>query len=194
MLVERQNKREETTWSPSVIPPVWQKRVLLLCVGNEWAGNEESLQKRQSVEPGAQVRRRWLRRMATAVLRIFLVSLHLHDFAVFGSGGCEPIGIPMCQNIGYNFTRLPNQFNHETQEEAGLEVHQFWPLVKIECSPDLRFFLCRFLSNSTKHCQMILDGCPLIPIWSNSSMYTPICIPTYAHPLPACRSVCERAR
>ena len=27
-----------------------------------------------------------------------------------------------------------------------------------------------------------------------SSMYTPICIPTYAHPLPACRSVCERAR
>jgi len=74
----------------------------------------------------------------------------------------------MCQNIGYNFTRLPNQFNHETQEEAGLEVHQFWPLVKIECSPDLRFFLC--------------------------SMYTPICIPTYAHPLPACRSVCERAR
>ena len=87
----------------------------LLCVGNEWAGNEESLQKRQSVE---QVRRRWLRRMATAVLRIFLVSLHLHDFAVFGSGDCEPIGIPMCQNIGYNFTRLPNQFNHETQEEV----------------------------------------------------------------------------
>ena len=66
---------------------------------------------------------------------------------VFGSGDCEPIGIPMCQvlhnnnnnnnnnmpgiyhhlhchsniffkNIGYNFTRLPNQFNHETQEEV----------------------------------------------------------------------------
>ncbi|XP_023341324.1 frizzled-8 [Eurytemora carolleeae] len=51
---------------------------------------------------------------------------------------------------------------------AGLEVHQFWPLVKIECSPDLRFFLC--------------------------SMYTPICIDTYPKPLPACRSVCERAK
>merc|ERR1719204_969894 len=84
------------------------------------------------------------------------------------SGQCEEISIPMCKEIGYNLTRLPNQFDHETQEEAGLEVHQFWPLVKIECSPDLRFFLC--------------------------SMYTPICIPTYAHPLPACRSVCERAR
>jgi len=104
------------------------------------------------------------------MLRTLLISLHLHNLtrSAFGSSECEPIGIPMCQNIGYNFTRLPNQFNHETQEEAGLEVHQFWPLVKIECSPDLRFFLC--------------------------SMYTPICIPTYAQPLPACRSVCERAR
>jgi len=81
---------------------------------------------------------------------------------------CEPITIPMCKDIGYNSTRLPNQFNHATQEEAGLEVHQFWPLVRIECSPDLRFFLC--------------------------SMYTPICINTYPEPLPACRSVCERAR
>jgi len=74
----------------------------------------------------------------------------------------------MCKEIGYNLTRLPNQFNHETQDEAGLEVHQFWPLVKIQCSPDLRFFLC--------------------------SMYTPICLPSYTRPLPACRSLCERAK
>lgn len=83
-------------------------------------------------------------------------------------GQCQEITIPMCKDIGYNFTSLPNQFNHESQEEAGLEVHQFWPLVKIECSVDLRFFLC--------------------------SMYTPICMENYQHPVPACRSVCERAR
>ncbi|OUC47919.1 fz domain protein, partial [Trichinella nativa] len=65
-------------------------------------------------------------------------------------------------------TQMPNQFNHQTQEEAGMEVHQFWPLVEIICSPDLRFFQC--------------------------SMYTPICIADYPKPLPACRSVCERAR
>jgi len=88
--------------------------------------------------------------------------------AVLGEEKCEEISIPMCKEIGYNRTRLPNQFNHATQEEAGLEVHQFWPLVKIECSADLRFFLC--------------------------SMYTPICIDTYPKPIPACRSVCERAR
>lgn len=65
-------------------------------------------------------------------------------------------------------THFPNEMNHETQEEAGLEVHQFWPLVEIKCSPDLKFFLC--------------------------SMYTPICIEDYHKPLPVCRSVCERAR
>ncbi|GAB6028324.1 frizzled receptor [Chamberlinius hualienensis] len=81
---------------------------------------------------------------------------------------CEEITIPMCRGIGYNYTSLPNQFNHDTQEEAGLEVHQFWPLVEIQCSPDLKFFLC--------------------------SMYAPICMEDYKYPLPACRSVCERAR
>nr|CRI73785.1 Frizzled-2 [Euperipatoides kanangrensis] len=81
---------------------------------------------------------------------------------------CEEITIPMCRGIGYNYTYMPNQFNHDSQEEAGLEVHQFWPLVEIQCSPDLKFFLC--------------------------SKYAPICIEDYHQPLPACRSVCERAR
>ncbi|XP_076282071.1 frizzled 2 isoform X1 [Lasioglossum baleicum] len=88
--------------------------------------------------------------------------------ATNGNGRCEEITIPMCRGIGYNLTAMPNELNHDTQEEAGMEVHQFWPLVEIKCSPDLKFFLC--------------------------SMYTPICLPEYTKPLPACRSVCERAR
>ncbi|KAK3769428.1 hypothetical protein RRG08_067143 [Elysia crispata] len=47
-------------------------------------------------------------------------------------------------------------------------VHQFFPLVGIRCSPDLQFFLC--------------------------SMYTPICMESYNKHLPACKSLCERAR
>lgn len=35
---------------------------------------------------------------------------------------CVPIEIPMCKEIGYNLTYMPNAFNHETQDEAGLEV------------------------------------------------------------------------
>lgn len=81
---------------------------------------------------------------------------------------CQEITVPLCRGIGYNYTYMPNQFNHDTQDEAGLEVHQFWPLVEIQCSPDLKFFLC--------------------------SMYTPICLEEYKKPLPPCRAVCERAK
>ncbi|THD27541.1 Frizzled-8 [Fasciola hepatica] len=81
---------------------------------------------------------------------------------------CIPIEIPLCKNIGYNLTYMPNAFHHETQEEAGLEVHQFYPLVEINCSEDLRLFLC--------------------------SMYTPICLPNWRYRLTACRSLCESAR
>ncbi|XP_065160403.1 frizzled-2 [Atheta coriaria] len=83
-------------------------------------------------------------------------------------GQCEQITIPMCREIGYNMTRMPNELNHYNQEEAGLEVHQFWPLVQINCSPELQFFLC--------------------------SMYVPICLPDYQKPLPPCRDLCARAR
>lgn len=55
---------------------------------------------------------------------------------------CELITLPMCKGIGYNHTRYPNQLNQDTQEEAGLEVHQFYPLVEIKCSEDLQLFLC----------------------------------------------------
>lgn len=41
---------------------------------------------------------------------------------------CQRITIPMCNDIPYNFTHMPNQFNHETQEEAGLEVSGRWLL------------------------------------------------------------------
>lgn len=34
---------------------------------------------------------------------------------------CEKISIPMCMDIGYNFTSMPNLLDMETQEEAGLE-------------------------------------------------------------------------
>lgn len=91
-----------------------------------------------------------------------------HSDATESEGRCEEITIPMCIGIGYNYTRMPNELNHENQEEAGLEVHQFWPLVEIKCSPDLKFFLC--------------------------SMYAPICLKDYHKPLPPCQDLCRRAR
>lgn len=103
----------------------------------------------------------------TGVLRFFF--LFSVFYVVFSKEKkCEKIKIPMCQSIGYNLTYMPNMFNHDTQEEAALEVHQFWPLVEIKCSPDLKFFLC--------------------------SMYAPMCQPNFKDEVPPCRSICERAR
>lgn len=92
----------------------------------------------------------------------------MHHMGYSKEPKCEEITIPMCRGIGYNMTSYPNEMNHENQDDAGLEVHQFWPLVEINCSPDLKFFLC--------------------------SKYAPICLEDYHKPLPVCRTVCQRAR
>lgn len=82
-------------------------------------------------------------------------------------GFCQPISIPLCTDIAYNQTIMPNLLGHTSQEDAGLEVHQFYPLVKVQCSMDLKFFLC--------------------------SMYAPVCT-VLEQAIPPCRSLCERAR
>ncbi|XP_014675042.1 PREDICTED: frizzled-2-like [Priapulus caudatus] len=82
-------------------------------------------------------------------------------------GRCEPITIPLCDNLPYNETIMPNLLNHQKQEEAGLEVHQFFPLVEVKCSPDLKFFLC--------------------------AMYAPVCT-VIPEALPPCRGLCVSAR
>lgn len=82
-------------------------------------------------------------------------------------GRCEPITINLCLHLPYNQTMMPNLLKHQKQEDAGLDIHQYAPLVKVHCSPDLRFFLCL--------------------------MYAPVCT-ILEKPLPPCRSICERAR
>ena len=82
-------------------------------------------------------------------------------------GKCEPITIPLCANIAYNQTILPNLLGHTKQEQAGMEVHQFYPLVKVQCSEHLQIFLC--------------------------SVYAPVCT-ILEDPLPPCRSLCLAAQ
>ncbi|KAM3864080.1 frizzled-2-like [Diretmus argenteus] len=90
-----------------------------------------------------------------------------NGIAVPEHGFCQPISIPLCTDIAYNQTIMPNLVGHYNQEEAGLEVHQFYPLVKVQCSPELKFFLC--------------------------SMYAPVCT-VLEMAIPPCRSICERAK
>lgn len=80
---------------------------------------------------------------------------------------CQPITVPFCLDIAYNTTIMPNILNHQKQEDAALDVHQYFPLVKVKCSPDLQFFLC--------------------------SVFVPVCT-ILDRPLPPCRSLCLSAK
>ncbi|XP_013880017.1 uncharacterized protein LOC106529207 [Austrofundulus limnaeus] len=79
---------------------------------------------------------------------------------------CQTITVPFCKDLPFTETILPNILGHKTQEDVTLEVHQFTPFVKVECSPDLKPFLC--------------------------SVYVPRCFLGRAQ--PPCRTLCERAR
>lgn len=48
------------------------------------------------------------------------------------NGRCELITIPLCKEMPYNETVLPNLLGHTTQEEAGYDVHAYYALVKVK--------------------------------------------------------------
>uniref|UniRef100_A0A667Y9K7 FZ domain-containing protein n=1 Tax=Myripristis murdjan TaxID=586833 RepID=A0A667Y9K7_9TELE len=73
---------------------------------------------------------------------------------------CKPVMVSFCEGVGYNTSMHPNG------DDAGLEIHQFFPLVKVQCSPHLRPFLC--------------------------SIYAPEC--TSGQARPPCKTLCEQAR
>ncbi|TNN37818.1 Frizzled-1 [Liparis tanakae] len=112
----------------------------------------------------------WIPGFALAVSLLLArpgVSRRQKSIPVPDHGFCQVITVPLCRDLAYNLTVMPNLLGHGSQDEAGLEVHQFYPLVKVQCSEDLRLFLC--------------------------SVYLPVCTVLEQAP-PPCRSLCERAR
>ncbi|XP_076010468.1 frizzled-10 [Genypterus blacodes] len=85
-----------------------------------------------------------------------------------GEGGCQHINIPLCKDIGYNMTRMPNLMGHEDQNEAAIKLHEFAPLIEFGCHSHLKFFLC--------------------------SLYAPMCTEQVSNPIPACRVMCEQVK
>lgn len=109
--------------------------------------------------------------MSQEILSALIWSLVMVMMMVHQSKGepkvCENLSTDMCKGLGYNQTYTPNYFNQRTQWKAVLQLKQYWPLVRYQCSSDLQFFLC--------------------------SLYTPICDANQETVVP-CRSVCERAK
>ena len=75
----------------------------------------------------------------TTVLSSFITT---SVYSLLVVGKCEDLNISLCQGLHYNKTQFPNDLNHVTQDEARLEVNQFFPLVAVNCSPELALFLC----------------------------------------------------
>lgn len=74
---------------------------------------------------------------------------------------CERITIPMCMDMRYNLTRMPNLIGHTNQKDAAIQVHEFTPLVQFGCSRLLRFFLC---SQFAPMCTEMGDETLIIPV------------------------------
>nr|CAD2187715.1 unnamed protein product [Meloidogyne enterolobii] len=80
---------------------------------------------------------------------------------------CERIRIKMCADIQYNMTIYPNLLKHTKQEEAESDIEQYEMLVNVQCSPDIKFFLC--------------------------TIFTPVCT-ILNEPIPPCRHLCYSAK
>ena len=68
--------------------------------------------------------------------------------------------------LPYNSTSFPNQLRHLNQNDAALDANTYYPLIKLNCSPQMRLLVC--------------------------GVYFPQCDTTVRKPV--CRSVCEQAK
>ena len=73
---------------------------------------------------------------------------------------CEKISIPLCMDMKYNMTRMPNLMGNSKQSEATIRVGEFLPLIQTRCSSLLKFFLC---SLAAPMCTTQVDDILVIP-------------------------------
>ncbi|KAJ7988953.1 hypothetical protein DPEC_G00314530 [Dallia pectoralis] len=95
------------------------------------------------------------------------LSIHAERAESHATFTCEPIGLRMCQGLPYNATFMPNLLNHYDQQTAALAMEPFHPMVNLQCSEDLRMFLC--------------------------ALYAPVCM-EYGRVSMPCRALCHRAK
>ena len=86
---------------------------------------------------------------------------------------CERvIGVPICEDMPWNYTLFPNLRNHDSHVAANGELEQFRELIEVNCSGAIVHFLCaiytpfctddhplRVLRPCKRLCQHVRDGC-----------------------------------
>lgn len=80
-------------------------------------------------------------------------------------GKCERIRLPLCQDLEYNWTSMPNLMGHTDQKEAEEAMSAFAGVLDSGCSTLARFLLC--------------------------SAFAPLCSEHVSGSVSACRGLCE---
>jgi hypothetical protein len=57
------------------------------------------------------------------------------------AGQCETVTISLCKDLGYNEAIFPNSLRQD-QQQAANAIGAFAPLIRSQCSPALKRFLC----------------------------------------------------
>uniref|UniRef100_A0A915ENH6 FZ domain-containing protein n=1 Tax=Ditylenchus dipsaci TaxID=166011 RepID=A0A915ENH6_9BILA len=100
---------------------------------------------------------------------ILLILLQLTSGSIFDKPfQCQPIDIPMCQNIPYNKTIFPNPYIESDEQSLQAQTEHFKPLIKTKCNPHVQFFIC--------------------------SAFAPMCPDAMPQAVTSCRSVCEEVK
>ncbi|XP_023942813.2 frizzled-9 [Bicyclus anynana] len=81
-------------------------------------------------------------------------------------GKCERITLSQCQDLGYNWTAMPNLIGHRDQKEAEEAMTAFTSILASECSVHARFLLC--------------------------SAFAPLCSEQVSGSVSACRALCDK--
>lgn len=61
-----------------------------------------------------------------------------------GWGGCEPLTIPICQQVKYTSTILPNFEGHRSQNQTIQATVHLMPLINSNCSKDIVNLYCAY--------------------------------------------------
>ncbi|XP_037292929.1 frizzled-10 [Manduca sexta] len=103
--------------------------------------------------------------MARYLCVLLLVALVFADEENGEGGKCERIRLPLCQDLGYNWTAMPNLMGHKDQKEAEEAMVSFTSILSSGCSIHARFLLC--------------------------SAFAPLCSEEVSGSVSACRALCE---
>uniref|UniRef100_A0A0N5A1U9 Frizzled-4 n=1 Tax=Parastrongyloides trichosuri TaxID=131310 RepID=A0A0N5A1U9_PARTI len=81
---------------------------------------------------------------------------------------CVPISLPICKDIPYNYTYIPNPIFPHDPATLHLQTDHFKPLIRTQCNPHIKFFIC--------------------------SVFAPMCPESLPQAVTSCKSVCQEVK